>query len=333
MSGRTIGFAVTGSFCTHEKIKKVIEELVNQGEKVIPVFSPICQHTDSRFGKCEDFIKDIQKITKEKGIFTIPEAEPIGPKALLDVLVIAPCTGNTLAKLSAGIADSTVLMAAKAHLRNDRPVVIGVSTNDGLGANFQNIGSLMNRKNMFFIPFGQDDFISVCDSYNNCRTQNRIFLIAAGRAFHHTFFLAVNHWFSTAATVSALAVPLEELMPCNSCKCKMLWLSGPKNPYILKFIVRKQRGIQLRDQVETLIIYGKQINKIVVKISDLFLQLPETWESNICIPFLAGKKYTAFFVCKDKAVFIRGRRFVFVVISMWCDVLNHIVDILFFILL
>ena len=159
MSGRTIGFAVTGSFCTHEKIKKVIEELVNQGEKVIPVFSPICQHTDSRFGKCEDFIKDIQKITKEKGIFTIPEAEPIGPKALLDVLVIAPCTGNTLAKLSAGIADSTVLMAAKAHLRNDRPVVIGVSTNDGLGANFQNIGSLMNRKNMFFIPFGQDDFI------------------------------------------------------------------------------------------------------------------------------------------------------------------------------
>jgi hypothetical protein len=131
----------------------------------------------------------------------------------------------------------------------------------------------------------------------------------------------VNHWFSTAATVSALAVPLEELMPCNSCKCKMLWLSGPKNPYILKFIVRKQRGIQLRDQVETLIIYGKQINKIVVKISDLFLQLPETWESNICIPFLAGKKYTAFFVCKDKAIFIRGRRFVFVVISMWCDVL------------
>ena len=159
MSGRTIGFAVTGSFCTHEKIKKVIEELVNQGEKVIPVFSPICQHTDSRFGKCEDFIKDIQEITKEKGIFTIPEAEPIGPKALLDILVIAPCTGNTLAKLSAGIADSTVLMAAKAHLRNDRPVVIGVSTNDGLGANFQNIGSLMNRKNMFFIPFGQDDFI------------------------------------------------------------------------------------------------------------------------------------------------------------------------------
>ena len=159
MSGRTIGYAVTGSFCTHEKIKKVIEELVNQGEKVIPVFSPICQHTDSRFGKCEDFIKDIQKITKEKGIFTIPEAEPIGPKALLDVLVIAPCTGNTLAKLSAGIADSTVLMAAKAHLRNDRPVVIGVSTNDVLGANFQNIGSLMNIKNMFFIPFGQDDFI------------------------------------------------------------------------------------------------------------------------------------------------------------------------------
>ena len=91
--------------------------------------------------------------------------------------------------------------------------------------------------------FGQDDFISVCDPYNNCRTQNRIFLIAAGRAFHHTFFLTVNHWFSTAATVSALAVPLKELMPCNSCKCKMLRLSGPKNPYILKFIVRKQRGI------------------------------------------------------------------------------------------
>ena len=159
MSGRTIGFAVTGSFCTHEKIKKVIEELVNQGEKVIPVFSPICQHTDSRFGKCEDFIKDIQKITKEKGIFTIPEAEPIGPKALLDVLVIAPATGNTIAKLAAGITDTVVTMAAKSHLRNGRPVVIAMASNDGLSAGARNIGELLVRKHYYFVPFGQDSAI------------------------------------------------------------------------------------------------------------------------------------------------------------------------------
>lgn len=159
MSGRTIGFAVTGSFCTHEKIKKVIEELVNQGEKVTLCFLPSASTPTAGLANVR-FYKRYSENNKGKGDFlSIPEAEPIGPKALLDVLVIAPCTGNTLAKLSAGIADSTVLMAAKAHLRNDRPVVIGVSTNDGLGANFQNIGSLMNRKNMFFIPFGQDDFI------------------------------------------------------------------------------------------------------------------------------------------------------------------------------
>ncbi|MBO5488664.1 MAG: dipicolinate synthase subunit B [Eubacterium sp.] len=155
---KIIGFAVTGSFCTFEKIKIVIKQLSKGPNRVIPIFSFMAQTTDCRFGKAEDFVKEVQEITGEKGIFTIPEAEPIGPKAMLDVLVIAPCTGNTLAKLAMGITDSAVLMAAKAHLRNDKPLVIGVSTNDGLGANFQNVGILMNRKNVFFVPFGQDDY-------------------------------------------------------------------------------------------------------------------------------------------------------------------------------
>lgn len=156
---RTIGFAITGSFCTYEKIKGVVRGLVEDNNRVIPIFSQAAQTINCRFGNARDFIIDIQEITGERGIFSIQEAEPIGPKAHLDVLVIAPCTGNTMAKLCAGITDSPVLMAAKAHMRNEKPVLISVSTNDALGANLKNIGELMNMKNIYFVPFGQDDHI------------------------------------------------------------------------------------------------------------------------------------------------------------------------------
>ncbi len=155
---RTVGFAITGSFCTYEKIKGVVRRLVEENNRVIPIFSNQAQTVNCRFGNARDFIIEIQEITGEHGIFTIQEAEPIGPKAYLDVLVIAPCTGNTMAKLCAGITDSPVLMAAKAHMRNEKPVVISVSTNDALGANLKNIGELMNTKNVYFVPFGQDDY-------------------------------------------------------------------------------------------------------------------------------------------------------------------------------
>ena len=155
---RTVGFAITGSFCTYEKIKGVVRRLVEEDNRVVPIFSNMAQTVNCRFGNAKDFIIEIQEITGEKGIFTIQEAEPIGPKGFLDVLVIAPCTGNTMAKLCAGITDSPVLMAAKAHMRNDRPVVISMSTNDALGASFKNIGMLMNTKNIYFVPFGQDDY-------------------------------------------------------------------------------------------------------------------------------------------------------------------------------
>lgn len=154
---RVIGFAITGSFCTYEKIKEVVRKLVEEGNRVIPIFSNSAQTVNCRFGDARDFIIEIQEITGERGIFTLQEAEPIGPKAFLDAMVIAPCTGNTIAKLCAGITDTPVLMAAKAHIRNEKPLVIAVSTNDALGANFKNIGQLMNTKNMYFVPFGQDD--------------------------------------------------------------------------------------------------------------------------------------------------------------------------------
>ena len=155
---RTVGFAITGSFCTYEKIKGVVRRLVEEDNRVVPIFSNMAQTVNCRFGNAKDFIIEIQEITGERGIFSIQEAGPIGPKGFLDVLVIAPCTGNTMAKLCAGITDSPVLMAAKAHMRNDRPVVISLSTNDALGASLKNIGMLMNTKNIYFVPFGQDDY-------------------------------------------------------------------------------------------------------------------------------------------------------------------------------
>lgn len=157
LSGCNIGVAVTGSFCTFDKVKIEIEEMVKTGINVIPIFSDKAANYDTRFGLGEDFVSDIKKITGNDGIFTIQEAEPIGPKGYLDALVIAPCTGNTLAKLCCGITDSAVLMAAKAHLRNNKPLIISISTNDAMGMNFKNIGMLMNMKNIYFVPFEQDN--------------------------------------------------------------------------------------------------------------------------------------------------------------------------------
>ena len=151
-----IGFAMSGSFCTFSKVFPVMEQLAAE-HKVFPIFSCASCTTDSRFGKAEDFIAYAQRICNRNVIRTVSDSEPIGPKKLLDVLVIAPCTGNTLAKLAHGIADGPVTMAAKSHLRNGRPVVVAVSTNDALGAAAENIGRLLARKYYYFVPFRQDD--------------------------------------------------------------------------------------------------------------------------------------------------------------------------------
>lgn len=152
-----LGFAITGSFCTFQKILNVLERMSKENYNIIPIFSEHTSQMDNRFQRASDFVEKVEKITGNKGIYTIPEAEPIGPKGYLDALVIAPCTGNTLAKLCNGITDSTVLMAAKAHLRNEKPLIISISTNDALGINFKNLGALMNMKNTYFVPFGQDN--------------------------------------------------------------------------------------------------------------------------------------------------------------------------------
>lgn len=153
-----IGFALCGSFCTYHKIFPVMEELVKQYE-ITPIFSHNAYTMDSRFGTAAEHIAKVHAICGKMPICTIEQAEPIGPKKLLDALVIAPCTGNTLAKLSHGIADGPVTMAAKSHLRNGRPVLIAVSTNDALAGAAENIGRLLARRHYYFVPFGQDDAI------------------------------------------------------------------------------------------------------------------------------------------------------------------------------
>jgi dipicolinate synthase subunit B len=151
-----VGFAMTGSYCTFDKVLKEAEAL-SQIYTLIPILSEHVTETDSRFGTAAAFRNRLEMAAGREAITAIPEAEPIGPRKLLDVLVIAPCTGNTIAKLAHGIADTTVTLAAKSHLRNGRPVVLAVSTNDGLGANAGNIGKLMGRKQIYFVPFYQDD--------------------------------------------------------------------------------------------------------------------------------------------------------------------------------
>lgn len=152
----TIGFAVCGSFCTFSQMFPIMEDLATK-YTVIPIFSEIAYSTDSRFGTHLEHIKKAESICHTTVLHTIPQVEPIGPKGLLDALVIAPCTGNTLAKLSHSIADGPVTMAAKSHLRNARPIVIAISTNDALAGAAENIGKLLNKKHYYFVPFGQDD--------------------------------------------------------------------------------------------------------------------------------------------------------------------------------
>ena len=146
-----------GSFCTHEKVLAELEKLVQLYETVIPIASEISAFTDTRFGTSDDLMERLEDLTGHEVLCDIPSVEPIGPKGLLDVLVIAPATGNTIAKLAAGITDTAVTMAAKAHLRGGRPLVLAVSTNDALGAASRNIGELLCRRDVFFVPFAQDD--------------------------------------------------------------------------------------------------------------------------------------------------------------------------------
>ena len=155
--GLKIGFAMTGSFCTLSKVIAELEVLKKQNADIIPIMSEIVWNTDTRFGKAEDFKNRVLEITGKDIIHDIKSAEPIGPKNLLDALIVAPCTGNTISKMANGITDSCVAMAAKATLRNKCPVIIAVSTNDGLGTSAKNIGILLNKANIYFVPFGQDD--------------------------------------------------------------------------------------------------------------------------------------------------------------------------------
>ena len=154
---RRMGFALCGSFCTFSRVIETVAALVADGWNVTPVMSFQSASTDTRFGTAANFRTALTEICGQPLIDTIAAAEPIGPKKRFDVLVVAPATGNTLAKIAAGIADTPATLAVKSHLRNNRPVVVAVSTNDGLGGNAANIGALMARKHLFFVPFGQDD--------------------------------------------------------------------------------------------------------------------------------------------------------------------------------
>lgn len=157
MRTETIGFALCGSFCTFEPVLAAMTRLSRVFEAVQPILSNTVAVTDSRFGSAESFRTRIEAICRRPIWDSLTQVEPIGPKKLLDLLVVAPCTGNTLAKLAAGVADTPVTLACKAHLRNARPIVLAVSTNDGLAANARSIGTLLDRKHLYFVPFGQDD--------------------------------------------------------------------------------------------------------------------------------------------------------------------------------
>lgn len=157
MKELTVGFALCGSFCTFEKALAAMQALAAGGARILPVMSYNAAHTDTRFGTAQSFRQRIEQIAGREIIDTLPAAEPIGPKKLCDVLVVAPCTGNTLAKLCCGIADTPVTLAVKSHLRNGRPVVLAVSTNDALSAAAKNIGELLNRRGYFFVPMAQDN--------------------------------------------------------------------------------------------------------------------------------------------------------------------------------
>ena len=159
-NNKNIGFALTGSYYTFKRTIPYIKKLVDYGANIIPIMSFNAYNINTRFGKSKDFIEKIEMITSNKIINTFVDAEMLGPKKMIDILVIAPCTGNTISKLANGITDTPVLLAVKSNLRNDNNIVIGISTNDGLSSNAENIGKLLNRKHYFFVPFKQDNPIT-----------------------------------------------------------------------------------------------------------------------------------------------------------------------------
>ncbi|MDA8352362.1 MAG: dipicolinate synthase subunit B [Firmicutes bacterium] len=156
LKGKTVGFGMTGSHCTHDEVLPQMERLVKLGARVIPILSHTVQTVDSKFGEAAEWLRKIRDITDENMITSIPEAEPIGPKKLLDCMVIAPCTGSSLSRLANAQTDSPVLMGAKAQMRNQRPVVVAISTNDALGLNAANLARLLPTRHIYFVPFGQD---------------------------------------------------------------------------------------------------------------------------------------------------------------------------------
>ena len=157
LKGKNIGFALTGSHCTYEEIWPQIERLKEWGAQIYPIASETVASFDTRFGRAVDILGQFERLAERPVVKTIVEAEPLGPSKVLDCLIIAPCTGNTCAKLANAITDSAVLMAAKAHLRNGKPLVLAISTNDALGLNAKNIGILLSTPNVYFVPMGQDN--------------------------------------------------------------------------------------------------------------------------------------------------------------------------------
>ena len=160
IKGKKIGFVLTGSFCTFRKVIPKMKEILKQGAEILPIMSFNSYHLDTKFGKANDIVEEIEEITGREIIHTIMDAEPIGPKKMTDIMIIAPCSGNTMSKLACDIIDTPATMAAKSHLRNSRPLVIAPSTNNGLSGNAENIGKLLNRKHYYFVPFRQDNPIT-----------------------------------------------------------------------------------------------------------------------------------------------------------------------------
>ncbi|HHY15840.1 MAG TPA: dipicolinate synthase subunit B [Firmicutes bacterium] len=157
LRGKNIGFALTGSHCTYAEIWPQIERLKQAGAEIYPIVSETVAALDTRFGRAAEIVAHFEELSERKVVSTIVAAEPLGPSKVLDCLVVAPCTGNTCAKLANAITDSSVLMASKAHLRNGKPLVLAISTNDALGLNAKNIGMLLSTPHIFFVPFGQDN--------------------------------------------------------------------------------------------------------------------------------------------------------------------------------
>lgn len=160
LEGLNLGVAFCGSFCTFDKSIKLTKELVDKKINVFPIMSFNSSTISTRFYDSQKFINDIEELTGKKIINSILDAEPLGPKNILDALLIAPCTGNTLAKMTYGITDTPILLAAKSLMRNEKPIIIALASNDGVGANLKNIGQMINKKGIYFVPLGQDDFIN-----------------------------------------------------------------------------------------------------------------------------------------------------------------------------